>query len=360
VKTSNSAALTSRYNNFSAITTQYSGTISDKTGDKNIIPSYDTFTYGKGAYLMVPDALQGQGAGGADMGAEVLYQAQDRVLTNQPLWPWPMEDRYYQETGRSVTWEAHGGLWKSLDGAYATTPVPPPATPPADTIAPSAPAGLSATAVSSSQINLSWNASTDNTGVAGYKVYKSGNLIGTTTSRAHSDTGLLASTIYSYSVAAFDAVGNTSALSAQVSATTPANTVPTAGSEIIIDNNGPGTSSTGTWGTSGATGSYGANSLWSRDGATYTWKAGLPQSGTYKVYMQWSAYSSRSTSAPVTVAYNGGTKTVTVNQQQNGGTWNLIGTFSFDATKGGSVTLSAPNPSPTSYSADAVKFVYTP
>ena len=221
VKTSNSASLTSRYNNFSAITTQYSGTISDKTGDKNIIPSYDTFTYGKGAYLMVPDALAGQGASSANMGAEVLSQYKDGVLTAQPLWPWPMEDRYYQETGRSITWEANGGLWKTLNGVYATTtPVTPPVTPPADTTAPSTPTGLTATAVSSSQINLTWVAATDNTGVAGYRVYKSGNLIATTTGKTYSDTGLLPSTIYSYSVAAFDAAGNTSAASAQVSGTT--------------------------------------------------------------------------------------------------------------------------------------------
>ena len=41
---------------------------------------------------------------------------------------------------------------------------------PADTQAPTAPSGLSATAASSSQINLSWSASTDNVGVTGYRV----------------------------------------------------------------------------------------------------------------------------------------------------------------------------------------------
>src|SRR3989344_2451734 len=41
-----------------------------------------------------------------------------------------------------------------------------------DNIAPSAPGNLMATAVSSSRIDLSWSASTDNIGVAGYKVYR--------------------------------------------------------------------------------------------------------------------------------------------------------------------------------------------
>jgi len=39
---------------------------------------------------------------------------------------------------------------------------------------PSTPTGLLASAVSSSQINLSWTASTDNVGVTGYRVYRAG------------------------------------------------------------------------------------------------------------------------------------------------------------------------------------------
>ena len=41
-----------------------------------------------------------------------------------------------------------------------------------DSIPPSIPTGLTATTISSSQINLSWTASTDNTGVTGYDVYQ--------------------------------------------------------------------------------------------------------------------------------------------------------------------------------------------
>ena len=46
--------------------------------------------------------------------------------------------------------------------------------PAADTTAPSVPSGLSATAAFSSQIDLSWSASTDDVGVAGYNIYKEG------------------------------------------------------------------------------------------------------------------------------------------------------------------------------------------
>jgi chitodextrinase len=98
-----------------------------------------------------------------------------------------------------------------------------------DTTAPSTPTGLTATAVSSSQINLSWTASTDNTGVAGYKIYRAGAQIGTVTSgTTYQSTGLSPATTYSYTVAAYDAAGNTSLQSGSVSATTQSGTTVTA------------------------------------------------------------------------------------------------------------------------------------
>ena len=98
-----------------------------------------------------------------------------------------------------------------------------------DTQAPSVPAGLGAQAASSSQINLTWSASTDNVGVTGYKVYRGGALIGTSPSNSYSDSGLAVSTAYSYTVAAYDAAGNTSGQSAAASATTQASTVGSVG-----------------------------------------------------------------------------------------------------------------------------------
>jgi len=89
-----------------------------------------------------------------------------------------------------------------------------------DTSPPSPPTNLTASAVSSSEINLSWNASTDNVGVTGYKVYRGGVQIATTTSTSYSNTGLAPSTTYTYTVSAYDAVGNTSAQASSASATT--------------------------------------------------------------------------------------------------------------------------------------------
>ncbi|MCG2711508.1 MAG: PKD domain-containing protein [Candidatus Omnitrophica bacterium] len=135
-------------------------------------------------------------------------------------------------------------------------------------------------------------------------------------------------------------------------------TIGDAPSEIIIDNGDSGTSSTGTWAVSGATNPYGVNSVWSRAGATYTWHADLSKTGTYEVYMWWTQYSSRSTSAPITITYSGGSQTINVNQQINGGKWNLVGVYSFDISTGATVRINAVNPSPTSYCADAVRLIY--
>jgi chitodextrinase len=92
-----------------------------------------------------------------------------------------------------------------------------------DTVAPSTPAGLAATAISSTQIRLNWSPSTDNVGVTGYRVYRGGVFLGavgnvTTTQTA----GLTPSTTYTYRIDAIDAVGNASGISAAASATTPA------------------------------------------------------------------------------------------------------------------------------------------
>jgi hypothetical protein len=93
-----------------------------------------------------------------------------------------------------------------------------------DTTKPSRPTGLSATAVSSSQINLSWTASTDDVGVTGYRIYRGGSQVGTSPTTNYTDAGLNPSTAYSYTVAAYDAAGNVSDESTAASATTQAAT----------------------------------------------------------------------------------------------------------------------------------------
>jgi chitodextrinase len=89
-----------------------------------------------------------------------------------------------------------------------------------DTIAPSTPGNLTATAAGSTGANLSWSASTDNVGVTGYIVRRSGVQVGTSTTTSYLDTGLSAGQTYSYTVAARDAAGNTSPNSPATSVTT--------------------------------------------------------------------------------------------------------------------------------------------
>ena len=83
------------------------------------------------------------------------------------------------------------------------------------------PAGLTATAASSTRVDLSWTASTDNVGVTGYRVFRNGAQVGTPSTTSFSDTTAAPATTYSYTVAAVDAAGNAPAQSAAAPATTP-------------------------------------------------------------------------------------------------------------------------------------------
>jgi titin len=89
-----------------------------------------------------------------------------------------------------------------------------------DNQAPSVPQNLSATAVSSSQIDLTWDASTDDVAVADYNIFRGGSLLTTVAGTSHSDTSLISGATYSYAVSALDAAGNESGQSTSVSATT--------------------------------------------------------------------------------------------------------------------------------------------
>jgi chitodextrinase len=89
-----------------------------------------------------------------------------------------------------------------------------------DTVAPTAPSSLSATALSTTSISLTWLASTDAVGVSGYQVWRAGQPRATTSSLTYTDTGLTPTTAYSYRVSAYDEAGNMSELSNIATATT--------------------------------------------------------------------------------------------------------------------------------------------
>jgi len=115
------------------------------------------------------------------------------------------------------------GLTASGGPAPTTAPTTAPApTTPQDVTPPSAPLNLTATALSQTEIDLKWTASTDNKGVAGYKIYNAdtNELITTTTATTYKITGAKCGTIYRYFVVSFDAAGNHSNRSNVAEATT--------------------------------------------------------------------------------------------------------------------------------------------
>lgn len=209
------ATVTNTYNNYYNLATARDG-LDAGTGEIAVNPVYNTTTYGKGAYLIVPTALIGKGYTGADIGAEVIYRYADGVITGNALWPWPMETRICNETGYSVTYETGyggcalgGGLWKTLSGVYA------------DIVSPTLPGVITITASVRDYINLdlSWNASTDDVGVVGYNIYRCagtctpadpGDYITQVSGTAYSDNNLPPSTTYSYNIKAVDSSGNKS------------------------------------------------------------------------------------------------------------------------------------------------------
>ena len=79
---------------------------------------------------------------------------------------------------------------------------------------------LSASATSSSTVQLNWPAAADNVGVAGYRVYRGTTQIAQITALSYLDSGLAPGTTYAYQVRAYDAAGNLGA-PASASATTP-------------------------------------------------------------------------------------------------------------------------------------------
>jgi hypothetical protein len=94
-----------------------------------------------------------------------------------------------------------------------------------DSLAPTAPTNLTATAVGSSRADLNWNPASDNVGVTAYEVYRNGSLLATTAAATttYSDNDVAGASTYSYHVKARDAAGNLSTASNTATVTTPAN-----------------------------------------------------------------------------------------------------------------------------------------
>jgi chitodextrinase len=139
------------------------------------------------------------------------------------------------DAGNGTTWQitlspgTHYLIVRAYGGANLSSPsneliITVPTT---DTTAPTAPNSISATVASTTQINVSWSASSDNVAVTHYRVERcvgSGCTafaqIATPIATSYSNSGLTATTTYRYRVRAADAAGNLSSYSAIATATT--------------------------------------------------------------------------------------------------------------------------------------------
>ncbi|MEU8832625.1 glycoside hydrolase family 48 protein [Streptomyces sp900116325] len=169
--------------------------------------------------VFVPDGWSGEMPGGDTVEPGVTFIGMRSWYRDDPDWPKVQAyldggpaptftyHRFWAQAALALAFSIYAELLVEGDGGGDTEP-------------PTAPAGLTVTATTNNSVSLSWSASTDNVAVTGYDVYRNGVLAGSTTTRTFTDQGLAAATAYGYAVAARDAGGNTSALSATVSATT--------------------------------------------------------------------------------------------------------------------------------------------
>jgi lipoprotein-anchoring transpeptidase ErfK/SrfK len=115
--------------------------------------------------------------------------------------------------------------------------------------------------------------------------------------------------------------------------------------ELIVDNNAPFVQVTGPWVSATLTAGFsGSDYLFrpaSAGDATIFWP--FPASsgpGHYEVFARWTSGPNRATNAVYWVSSEAGTTSITQNQQENGGTWQSLGSFEFQAGKSQGITLS--------------------
>jgi chitodextrinase len=77
-----------------------------------------------------------------------------------------------------------------------------------DSVTPDAVTGLATSATFASSVSLAWTAATDNTDVAGYRLFQNGTQLTTTSALDHQFEGLTCGTSYTFGVAAVDTSGN--------------------------------------------------------------------------------------------------------------------------------------------------------
>ena len=157
-------------------------------------------------------------AGGGGHGTQTILNSDSRVVYSNDLSP--------QAFGALKLALNPGGAsfaYINSSGIILDSGVVPCVTAGADGQAPSVPAGFSANVTGATQVDLAWQASSDNVGVSGYTIYRDDIAIATVpgSSLTYADHSAFPTTTYSYSVDAYDLASNHSSTSTPVSVTTP-------------------------------------------------------------------------------------------------------------------------------------------
>ncbi|MDQ8187728.1 fibronectin type III domain-containing protein, partial [Pelagicoccus sp. SDUM812002] len=221
-------------------------------------------------------------------------------------------------------------------------------------------ANFSASNLQTNGFTVSWDAASDETGVASYDVYLNGQYEGTTNTTSYVFTGLDPYTSYFVSLRARDLNGNLSAPSDETIVKTLDDG--TVGNEIILDNDAQlGVSFVGEWPTSSSSSGYwGDNYQHNNDtdqgSKSVTYTPDLPTTRTYDIYLRWTSASNRASNVPIDIVRANGTDTVMVNQRSDGSAWNLLGTYELAAGTLNSVVLRTDNVNGYVI-ADAVRFL---
>ena len=139
---------------------------------------------------------------------QLVQEVQGEQFTDTGL----TEDTEYTYEVRAF--DAAGNQSEASNEVFARTSVS------VDDEAPTIPLNLKVDNVTTDAVNLSWEASTDNIGVAGYRVYRDKQLVQEVQGEQFTDTGLMEDTEYTYEVRAFDATGNQSEASNRINVRT--------------------------------------------------------------------------------------------------------------------------------------------
>ena len=136
-------------------------------------------------------------------------------------------------------------------------------------------------------------------------------------------------------------------------------TVPVGAASVLVDNSDAGAVFTGGWSSSSSTGgyygaSYHHNGQNAGTSAQYT--GIIPSAGEYSVYATWTENNNRHENVQYTVNHAGGSDTHTESQKNDGGQWNLLGSYNFNPGNT-SVTIGASNPTDGYIIADGIRWV---